>query len=250
VSLSEEFWSAKACWRGNRKLEPRDEVKVEGSEVLYLLWGNQIASWNQTSNHLTVSDCGWKTPLTFRRLNTILSKLNLSIYSSRGVGCIWDAKRNVEYLWKGVHTINIATNELTPNLLRKTNPKLAQSLRNYYKLALNTITKHKQLLTQTLDSTIGLFPKQYRNHQFKIPTLTLYLNGETLKAYTAEVASSKIYAAFMKNNATPTADYLTVRGEELYGSEILSAIDEFDVNLNTLPANIVQQLSLLKLVEV
>ncbi|MCL2312927.1 MAG: hypothetical protein FWC41_10670, partial [Firmicutes bacterium] len=62
-------------------------------------------------------------------------------------------------------------------------------------------------------------------------------------------ASSTVYAAFMKNNAAPIADYLTVRGEELYGSEILSAIDEFGVNLNALPANIVQQLSLLKLVE-
>lgn len=249
MSLFKEFWQARSCWRGNCKQDPRDKVVVEGFEVRYLLWGHRIAIWNQTDNTLVVDDCGWQTKLTFKRLNTLLYNLNLSIHSVHGVSCMWNAKQNTQHLWKSRHTINTVTNELFPNILRKTNPKLSQALRNYYTLALNTVAQHKHLITKTINGTICLFPKQYCNHHFQMPTLTLYLKGETLKAYTKEVASSKIYSAFMKNDATPVAEHLIQNGEELCGIDILSAIDEFSVNLNTLPSNMVKQLSLLRLVE-
>jgi len=250
VSLAEAFWMTKPCWKGCRKSEPRDKVVVECGEVRYFLWGSQIATWNQKENILWVDVCHWKTPLTFKRLNSILSKLQISIRSIRGVTCLVDSTTGVEYVWEGVHRIYLGTHVVHPGILRKTNPKVSQALQKYYATAVELMSKHRHLVAQTLtDEVVCLIPKLYSDGQFQLSMLGLYVNGDDFRGYVGKVACSKVYSAFMKNTTQALADHLTLKGEELCGQEILSALSEFRVETAWLPSKVVRQLALLKLVE-
>ncbi|MDR0372639.1 MAG: hypothetical protein LBI79_03635 [Nitrososphaerota archaeon] len=250
MSLAEAFWMAKPCWKGCRKSGPRDKVVVEGGEVRYFLWGSQIVTWNKKENTLRVDDCHWKTTLTFKRLNSILSKLPIFIRSIHGVTCLVDSTTGTEYVWEGVHLIHLETHAVHPGILRKTNPKVSQALQKYYTTATELMSKHRQLVAQTLtDEVVCLIPKLYSNGQFQLSLLGLYVNGDAFRGYVGKVACSKVYSAFMKNTTQSLADHLTMKGEELYGQEILSAISEFRVETTCLPPKVVRQLALLKLVE-
>jgi hypothetical protein len=250
VSLAEAFWMTKPCWKGCRKSEPRDKVVAEGGKVWYFLWGSQIATWNQKANTLRVDDCHWKTPLTFKRLNRILSKLQIFIRSIHGVTYLVDSTVGTEYVWEGAHLIYLESLAVHPGVLRKTNPKVSQALRKYYATATELMSKNRQLVTETLtDEVVCLIPKLYSDGQFQLSLLGLYVNGDALRGYVGKVACSKVYSAFMKNTTQSLADHLTMKGEELYGQEILSALSEFRVETAWLPPKVVRQLALLKLVE-
>jgi len=250
MCLSREFWKAKACWKGNRKCSPRDKIEVtDGEEVCYLLWGNPIAVWNKTKNILKVNDCGWNSWLTFDRLNAILSHRLFYVYSVRGIHYLSNPQLNIEYKWTGTHTINLDTFKVEPCVARKTNPKASQALRKYYATATELVSERKFLVAQTLDETICLFPMLYGGNNFSLPVFGLYANNHTLRAYNREIARSKIYSAFMKNNPTPLSTYLTQNGHELNRQTILSTLKAFQVDINLLPAKIVQHLALMRLLE-
>jgi hypothetical protein len=76
------------------------------------------------------------------------------------------------------------------------------------------------------------------------------VRGDNVKAYTGRIANSKIYSAFMKNDAASLAGYLIQNGCKLEESETLPALERFDVDVKTLPETVVQQLALMKLLEV
>lgn len=250
MSLAENFWKAKACWKGNRKQSPRDKIVVDGDVVHYILWYSQIATWNRKHNTLQVDDCNWSTSLTLKRLNTILSKLQFSIHSVRGTSYILDANQKKEYRWEGTHTINLSDPlEINPHTPRKINLKASKALRKYYASALSLVNKHKRVITQTSKGIVCLFPSQYCNRHFSMSVLNLSMKGDLLRAYLGKVACSKVYSTFMKNDATPLSNYLAAYGVELCGSEVLTALNNFNVNTTQLPLEIVQQLALLKLVE-
>ncbi|MCL1970577.1 MAG: hypothetical protein FWF66_03875 [Candidatus Bathyarchaeota archaeon] len=250
MSLADAFWLAKSCWKGSRKCEPRDKVVVDGEEVKYFLWGSQIATWNKTCKTLRVDDCGWKTPLTFKRLNVILSKFWLSIHSVRGANYLVNAPFGKEYFWEGQHLICLETFEVQPGVLRKTNPKGSLSLRRYYALASEIVGKRGLLTTKTLtDEVVCLIPKRYGRERFCLSLFGLYVNGDSFRGFVGEVACSKVYSAFVKNTAESLADHLAQKGEELCGREILSALQEFRVESIYLPVEVLRQLAFLKLVE-
>ena len=250
MSLAEAFWMTKPCWKGCRKNEPRDKVVVECAEVRYFLWGSQIATWNKKEHTLWVDDCHWKTPLTFKRLNSILSKLQIFIRSIHGVTYLVDSTTGVEYVWAGAHRIHLESHVVYPGVLRKTNLKVSQALRKYYATAAERMSKHRHLVAQTLtDEVVCLIPKLYSDGQFQLSIIGLYVNGDDFRGYVGKVACSKVYSAFMKNTTQSLADHLTLKGEALCGQEILSALSEFRVETAHLPQKIVQQLALLKLVE-
>jgi len=254
VSLAKEFWMAKSCWKGYKKCEPRDKVVVvEGESVVrYFLWGSQIASWNKVEGTLFVDDCHWKTPLTFRRLNSILAKFGLFIHSERGVSYLVNSNVHKEYVWEGAHLIHLESLDVQRGVLRKTNPKASQSLQKYYASAVEVVAKCRQLTVQTLsDEVVCLIPNLEGARRFHMPLLGLYVNDDILKGYVNdEVACSKVYSAFMKNNvAVSLADYLATKGEELTGQEILTTLQTFNVKTTSLHPKILQQLAFLKLVE-
>jgi hypothetical protein len=250
VSLAKEFWMAKPCWKGSRKCEPRDKIVVNDDEVRYFLWGSQIATWNKKDRTLRVDDCSWKTPLTFKRLNAILSKFWLSIHSVRGTNYLVNSPFGKEYFWEGQHLICLKSFEIQPSVLRRSNPKGSMSLRRYYAVASELIGKHGLLTTQTLtDEVVCLIPKRYGRDRFCLSLLGLYVNGDSFRGYVGEVACSKVYSAFVKNTAESLADHLAQKGEELCGREILSALQEFRVESTCLPEKVLRQLALLKLVE-
>ena len=254
MSLAKEFWMAKPCWKGCKKCEPRDKVVVVDGEsvVRYFLWNSQIATWNKTGGTLWVDDCHWKTLLTFRRLNSILAKFGLFIHSERGVSYLVNSKVKTEYVWEGAHLIHLESLEVQRGVLRKTNLKASQSLQKYYAAAVEAVEKRRQLTVQTLsDEVVCLIPSLEGMRRFHMPLLGLYANGDTLKGYVNdEVACSKVYSAFMKNNtAGSLADYLATKGEELTSQEILTTLQTFNVKTTSLPPKILQQLAFLKLVE-
>ncbi|MDI9577873.1 MAG: hypothetical protein QM398_07055 [Thermoproteota archaeon] len=249
MSLDRDFWESNPCCKGCTKWSPRDKVVVEGDEVRYLLWGSQVATWNKTKETLMVDDCGWKTKLTFNRLNAILSELRISIYSIRGKTYIWNPKRQVEYLWEGTHTIKLNPLKITPCTPRKTNKKVSAALRNYYAMASERIEERKQLVTKTLDGFVCLFPRRYYSREFSMLVLGLYASGDTIKAYMGRVASSKVYSAFMRNDATSLTGYLVQTGEELNDREMLSELNYFRVDTPFLPQPILQHLALMKILE-
>ncbi|MCL1969853.1 MAG: hypothetical protein FWF66_00025 [Candidatus Bathyarchaeota archaeon] len=250
MSLAENFWRAKACWKGNQKQSPRDKVTVEDNQVHYILWYSTIATWNQKYNTLQVNDCGWSTPLTFKRLNTILSKLQFSIYSVRGTNYIFDVKQKKEYRWEGTHTINLSDPvEINPHNPRKINLNASKALRKYYASALNLVNKHKKVITQTDKGVVCLFPSQYCSSHFSMSVLCLSMDSGLLKAYLGKVACSKVYSVFMKNDAVSLSSYLVKYGVELGGLEVLLSLNNFNVDIARLPLEVLQQLALLKLVE-
>lgn len=250
MCLAKEFWEAKPCWKGYRKHSPRDKVVVEDETVRYLLWGSQIATWNKKNKTLMVDDCGWKTWLTFNRLNAILGETDASIHSERGKTYIWDSKSKADYVWEGSHLIKLEPFEITPRTPRRFNKKVSDALRDYYAKAMDLMEKRKKLVTSTLDGIACLFPRRwYGGGAFSISVLSLYVQGDNVKAYTARVSSSKVYSAFMKNDGASLTGYIFENGSELEESETLPALERFDVDVNVLPETVVQQLALMKLLE-
>jgi hypothetical protein len=258
LSLAENFWMAKACWKGNRKQCPRDRVIVEDEKVYYILWRSTIATWNRKQNTLQVGDCGWKKSLTFNRLNSILAKLSLSIRSIHSVIYLLDSKRGVEYRWEGTHTIQLNSNdvqdvvEICPCVPRRVNVKGSLALQKYYASAVDLMNKQKVLIDNTVDGGIVcLCPNKHYGSHFSTFVLGLSVNndGEGLRVFSCRVACSKLYSAFMKNNAASLVDYICRRGMEICGLEILSALKGFSVDMACLPQKVLQQLALLKLLE-
>ena len=249
MCLAKEFWEAKPCWHGYRKHTPRDKVAVEGETVRYLLWGNQIATWNKQNGTLMVDDCGWKTWLTFNRLNAILRDTPAYIYSARGDMYIRDTKLEADYVWEGSHLLKLDPFEITPRTPRKINKKVSRALKAYYEKAIELMEKRKRLVTTTLDGIACLFPRRWYGGRFSLSVLSLYVNGDQVKAYTGRVSSSKVYSAFMKNDAAALSGYLVENGSKLEESETLPALERFNVDTKTLPETVVQQLALMKLLE-
>ncbi len=249
MSLDRDFWESNPCWKGCRKSNPRDKVVVEDDEVRYLLWGNQVATWNKKNNTLMVDDCGWKTWLTFNRLNAILSELHLFINSIRGTSYIWSSKLGGEFVWEGTHTIQLDPLKITPCTPRKTNKKVSLALRNYYATASELIEHRKQLVIQTLDGFVCLFPRRYYCRGFSMLVLGLYASDGNVRACMGKIASSKVYSAFMKNDATLLTDDLLQNGDVLNDREMLSELNDFKVDSACLPQTILQQLALIKLME-
>ena len=248
MCLAKEFWEAKPCWKGYRRHTPRDKVAVEDETVKYLLWGSQIATWNKKDGTLVVDDCGWKTWLTFNRLNAILGETDAFIHSERGKIYIRDSKREADYVWEGSHLIKLEPFEITPRTPRRVNKKVSRALRSYYAKAIELMEKRKRLVTSTLDGMACLFVKQYCNGVLR-QVMGLYVQGDNVKAYTGRVANSKVYSAFMKDDAASVTGYLVENGCKLEESETLPELERFDVDVKILPETVVQQLALMKLLE-
>jgi len=249
MCLAKEFWEGKQCWKGYRRHTPRDKVAVEGETVRYLLWDNQVATWNKKNNTLMIDDCGYKTWLTFNRLNAILGETDAFIHSERGKIYIRDSKKETDYVWEGSHLLKLEPFEITPRTPRKTNKKVSKALRNYYAKATELLEKRKRLVTSTLDGTACLFPRRWYGSRFSMSVLSLYVCGDNVTAYTGRIANSKVYSAFMKNDAASLAGYLVENGSKLEESETIPALERFDVDVKTLPKTVVQQIALMKLLE-
>lgn len=269
MSLSKEFWDAKVCWKGGLKQKPRDKIEIseivendqKGTVVRYLLWGNPVAVWRKKQNTLQVTDCGWKTVLTFNRLNTILSKFALSIYSSHNASYyIIDSKQGgVRYRWEGNHTIrlNAAMDGLVgicPCTVSKANVACSLALQKYYASALELMNKRKILVTHTVKGeVVCLCPNRYYEHKFCRPLLGLYVGVEAEEGMCAyflrRVACSKVSSAFKNNDATALVETLFKQGTKFVGSEVLSLMSLFSVDTSLLPSKVLQQVALLKLVE-
>lgn len=247
MCLAKEFWEAKPCWKGYRKHNPRDKVVVEDQAVRYLLWGSQIATWRKKYKTLKVDDCGWKTWLTFNRLNAILRETDASIHSERGKIYIWDSTRKADYVWEGSHIIKLEPFEIAPRTPRRVNKKASEALRSYYAKAIDLMEKRKGLVTSTLDGFACLFPRRWYGAGFSTSVLSLDVRGGNLKAYTARVSASKVYSAFIKNDAAALSSYLIENGCELEETETLPALERFNVDTKMLPETVVQQLALMKL---
>jgi len=227
---------------------PRDQVMVEGDVVRYLLWGNEIANWNRAKKTLMIDDCGWQTPLTMNRLNSILWRLNFHVFSERGSLFLRDWKEGKTYVWEGSHMIDLETRRVTPSTLRSFNEKISNSLKEYYERAKKVVEK-KFLSMVTLDGFVFIFVKGWP-HGLTENVLGLQIFNGRFKAYEGSVAVSKIYSAFMKRNAWIIMKQLVKEGREIDRTEnLLHELKDFGVDLNVLPECIVSELALARLLE-
>jgi len=252
LCLSNEFWTGKTRkkgYGGYGHSSVRDQIVIEGDAVKYLLWGSRIAEWNRKTNVLRVGDCGWETKLTFDRLNSILSRIGMHVYSERRSLYLHDTKREADYSWEGNHIINIETGQITPCRPRKFNEKASKALIEYYEKARNLVEKKKFLVTATLDGTIYAFVNSWYK-RIESQVLGLCTFEDEFKAYKGMVATSKVYSAFVKDNATILTNHLVRHGYQIEKAEsVLSELKEFGVNCEILPEHVVSKLALAKLLE-
>jgi hypothetical protein len=228
---------------------PRDRVAVQGDVVRYLLWGNEIANWNVAKKTLIVDDCGWQTQLTMNRLNDIMRRLGFSIYSERGSLYLHDWRRDETYVWEGSHIINLETRRVNPCTPRTFNEKISNSLKRYYEKAKKMVEKRGFLVTVTLDGVIYAFVNKWSGGITR-RTLVLQVFEDGFKAYQGFIAASKIYSAFVKGNAGILMKHLRKEGYEIDGAEnLLRELEDYGVDLNTLPEHVVSKLALAKLLE-
>lgn len=213
----------------------RDQVAVEGNIVRYLLWGNEIANWNRRENTLIVDDCGWETKLTFDRPNSILSWVDMYVYSERGRLYIHDAKHRVDYVWEGSHKISLETRQITPCTPRRVNEKASRALAKYYEKARNLVEKKKFLVTVTLDGAVYAFVNSwYKGIERQVLALCTF--ADKFEAYKGMVSTSKVYSAFTRNNATILVSHLVKHGYRIEKAEkVLKELREFGVNFDLLP---------------
>ena len=91
-----------------------DRIAVDERGVYYYLYNKAIAARDREFRRLTVTDAGYRTQLTQRRLNAVLSFINFYVFRHRGEWYLYDAYRRATYAWKGVHAIEIRTRRVDP----------------------------------------------------------------------------------------------------------------------------------------
>lgn len=145
--LIDRFWKARYQKDGyhaksgflNGSVRDRVERK-DGGEVVYLLWGNQIASIKD--GVLKLSDCGWKTSTTKARLCAILGRGNIDLYISQESGIWyltdWNTDQRKRYVWGEGVTIPLDAplSKLTPydqSKLAAEAKKLNEPIRRFVK---------------------------------------------------------------------------------------------------------------------
>ena len=245
MCLAKEFWMGKPCRKG-----PRDRVAVEGAAVKYLLWGNEIASWNREEGVLVVDDCGWKTQLTVSRLNSIIGKFDFFIRRKRGALYIRDWREDKFYLWEGRHVIDVESRRITPCTLKRFNEGASKSLKKYYERVRRVVGRRKFLFTATLDGFALAFIGEEGARRLSRHVLGLRICSGGLKAYEGYATVSKIYSAFMRGNAQTIVNYLAEEGFEIDGLEdLMWWLDFFDVDLSALPERAVREIALANLLE-
>ena len=252
MCLADEFWNCKprkkgygGYWRSG----VRDRVVVEGDVVRYLLWGSEIANWNRKNKTLLVDDCGWETRLTFDRLNSLLRRVDMYVYSERGNLYFHDRQRDEDYVWEGSHMINLGNRRVTPCAPREFNEKVSEALKEYYEKARNLVGKRKFLVTATLDGAVYAFVNSW-HRRITRQVLGLRISGDGFEAYRGMVAASKVYSAFTRNNATLLMNHLVERGYRIEKAEsVLSELRDLEVNFDVLPESVVSKLALAKLME-
>jgi hypothetical protein len=252
LCLADEFWNCKPRRKGHRshwRSGVRDRVIVEGDVVRYLLWGSEIANWNINNETLHVDDCGWKTRLTFGRLNSILSYVDMYVYSIRGNLYFHDLQRNQDYVWEGTHMINLRNRRATPCTPRKFNGKASKTLREYYEKARSLVEKKKFLVTVTLDGKVCVFINSWYK-RIERQVFGFHVSEDMFEAYRGMVAASKVYSAFTRNDATILMNHLVERGRRIEKAEsILNELRDFEVDFEVLPESVVSKLALAKLLE-
>ncbi|MEM2922710.1 MAG: hypothetical protein QXF26_10405 [Candidatus Bathyarchaeia archaeon] len=250
--MAKEFWSYKSCKKGYNGYwsgRVRDRVVVDGDDVKYLLWGNAIANWNRRNSTLIVDDCGWNTKLTFDRLNSILGHVSMCVYNQRRKPFLRDMEREADYVWEGNHIINLENRQITPCTPKRFNEKASKALIQYYEKARKVVEKKKFLVTATLDGTVYAFVNSwYRRIESQVLSLCTFEDG--FKAYKGMAATSKVYSAFTKNNATTLTNHLIKHGYQIEDARsVLRELKEFGVNCEILPEHVVSKLALTKLLE-
>ena len=252
MCLADEFWNCKPRkkgYGGHWRDSVRDRVVVEGDVVRYLLWGSEIANWNRKNKTLIVDDCGWETKLTFDRLNSVLRQVDMYVYSERGKIYIHNSKCEADHVWEGSHKINLETRQITPCTPRKFNEKASRALAKYYERARKLVKKRKFLVTATLDGAVYAFVSSWYE-RIERQVLALCTLEDEFKAYKGMVATSKVYSAFTKNNATILVGDLVEHGYRIEKAEsVLSELRDFGVDFEVLPENVVSKLALAKLME-
>ncbi|MEM3040504.1 MAG: hypothetical protein QXG97_00585 [Nitrososphaerota archaeon] len=252
MCLADEFWNCKPCkkgYGGHWRSGVRDRVVVEGEVVRYLLWGSEIANWNRRENTLIADDCGWETRLTFDRLNGILGRVSMYVFSERGNLYFHDSQRNEDYVWEGSHMINLMNRRVTPCTPRKLNEKVSKALREYYEKARRLAEKRKFLVTVTLDGKVCVFVNSwYRRIERQV--FGLHVSEDGFEAYKGMAATSKVYSAFTRNDATILMNHLVERGYRIEKAEsVLSELRDFEVDFDVLPESVVSKLAIAKLLE-
>ncbi len=78
---------------------------VDGGDALYYLHGNRIASMFEGKLNLT--DCGWRTPTTKERLNSIMQVLGIDGHIHQSKGEWFMTLNGITSWWEGSTQIKL-----------------------------------------------------------------------------------------------------------------------------------------------
>ena len=233
-------------WRGSpRRLGPRDSVEVNRDDktVTYYLWGNPIAVLKD--NVLTVRDCGWETWLTKNRLNNILCRIDIQLFSDRR----WYLHYQGEsIIWEGEHQIDMNSSpfKIIPSNLRRRSPRLSAKLRKRYQHVREFIEQNRIISARSLEGVLVVCFDARPRRGFMRDYILMKTYGKCeLDMFRGSIHIYRAYKAGKTGDFRPFFNNL----REVKQEEVLSHIEEFDVVLDRLPEEVISALSIRKLLE-
>jgi hypothetical protein len=243
--LADNFWSAKPCRYGYTSYGIRDEILVDDCRIRYLLWGNEIATWDMREHRLTICDCGYLTRLTKERLNNILERTDFEVYSCRGKWCIYSRRKNKSYIWIGRHFINLDDGSIKPAVPRTVNPKVSKALEKLYNRAMKFSEGFFNI--PTLDGHLYLAVKNAKRMERKV--LAVHVNNGEVEVKSGYVHILTIYSAVAKNNRNGLTKLVRTLDSANYKvSNLIAELKLMDVDSN-LPEQLASVLAVTKLIE-
>ncbi|HDH45553.1 MAG TPA: hypothetical protein ENG66_09280 [Thermococcus sp.] len=237
AELSDYFWARKP-----RRLNERDEVAVDGDTVYYYVWGNPIAILKRQK--LIVDDCGWRTWLTKTRLNNILYRLSMSIYSDRGQWFLnYDDK---DLVWMGRHQIDFSTRpfKIDPYKLRTRNEKVSQKLKLFYENVKRTL-RRKVFPFKTLTGEGVVCLRSYGDRRFSRTFLLLLIQEPMVEAHMGVINLCQAYRAITTGKF---AAFFKNKSYDINPEEIPEVLERWEIDFSRLPSKIVDMLAIHKLV--
>jgi len=246
--VADRFWDAKPCRHGGG----RDVVAVEGTFVLYRLWGHDIARWDKPADTLDVDDCGYQSWLTKDRLNNILCQADLNVYSARNQWYLHSRRVDESYFWEGTHSINLKTGEVKPAKPRLRNPKISEGLKKFHEKAQRIMeSKRRILVTPTLDGTVYVAVGDvYGRHRTR--TLAVKVHSPEFEAWEGWLEAPTIYSAFVRADAGRLLGKLDGRLNKIEhdkAKHILSSLRLMDLEIENLPKELASTLAVARLLE-
>ena len=184
-----------------RKLSSRDRVAMEGGTAKYILWGSEIAS--KKGRTLVVSDCGYRRKLTRKRLNQLIIRWKMFIYSRYGKWRI-NINGREDIYWEGTHVIRTDTGEISPARKCKSCPSVADRIARLER-ALRTMNRTYAYGTLQGTDVFLIEAPLFNRSEFRQGCLKISVEGNHVSTSVCSIPVASLAASILRGKSLRTS---------------------------------------------